>query len=37
MDETALELVKVIEEKDVAIKELSKQLSGYYTCTQFVL
>ena len=34
MDETTLKLSKVIEDKDIAIKELSKQLTGYYTCTK---
>ena len=37
MDETTLKLLKVIEDKDIAIKELSKQFTGYYTCTRALL
>ena len=37
MDETTLNLLKVIEDKDIAIKELSNQLTGYYTCTRVLL
>ena len=37
MDQTTLKLLKVIEDKDIAIKELSKQLTGYYTCTRVLL
>ena len=37
MDETTLKLLKVIIDKDIAIKELSKQLTGYYTCTGALL
>ena len=38
MDETALELLKVIEDKDTAIKALTNKLEGYYTtCTRFVV
>ena len=36
-DETTLNLLKVIEDKDIAIKELSNQLTGYYTCTRVLL
>ena len=37
MGETTLNLLKVIEDKDIAIKELNKQLTGYYTCTRVSL
>ena len=37
MEETTLRLSKVIEDKDIAIKELSNQLTGYYTCTRVLL
>ena len=37
LDETALKLLKVIEEKDTAIKELSNRLEGYYTVTRHLL
>ena len=37
MDETTLELSKVIDEKGTAIKELSNRLEGYYTCTRVLL
>ena len=33
MDETTLKILELIEDKDIAIKELIKQLTGYYTCT----
>ena len=37
LDETALKLLKVVEEKDTAIKELSNRLEGYYSCTRVLL
>ena len=37
MDETTLKLLKVIEDKDIYIKELSNRLEGYYTCTGVLL
>ena len=37
MDETTSNLLKVIEDKVIAIKESSKQLTGYYTCTRVLL
>ena len=37
MDETTIILLKVVEDKDTAIKELSKQPTGYYTCTRVLL
>ena len=37
LDETALKLLNIIEEKDTAIKELSNRVEGYYTCTKFLL
>ena len=37
MDETTLKSLKVIEEKDTAIKELSHRLEGYYTVTRHLL
>ena len=37
MDETILNLLKVVEESDIYVKELSKQLTGYYTCTRVLL
>ena len=38
MAETTLKLLKVIEDKDIYIEELSKQLIGYYyTCTRVLL
>ena len=37
MDETTLNLLNVIENKDTAIKELSNRLEGYYTCTRVLL
>ena len=37
MDETALKLLKVIEERNIAIKELSNRLEGFYTCTRVLL
>ena len=37
LDETALKLLKVIEERDTAIKGLSNRLEGYYTCTRVLL
>ena len=37
MDETTLKLLKVIEEKDTAFKELSNRIEGYYTCTRVLL
>ena len=32
----SFKLLKVIEDKDTAIKELTDKLEGYYTCTRFV-
>ena len=37
MDETISRSLKVVEEKVIAIKELSNQLTGYYTCTRVSL
>ena len=37
MGETTSELLKVIEETDTTIKELSNRLECYYTCTRFLL
>ena len=37
LDETSFKLLKVVEEKDTAIKALSNKLEGYYTCTRFLL
>ena len=37
MDETTLKLLNIIEDKDTSIKQLSKQLTGYYTCTRVLL
>ena len=37
MDETTLKSLKVIEDKDIAIKELSSRLEGYYIVTRFLL
>ena len=37
MDETSLKLLKVIEEKDIAVKELSNRLEGFYTVTRHLL
>ena len=37
LDETAFELLNIIEEKDTAIKELSNRVEGYYTCTRCLL
>ena len=37
MDETTLTLLKVIEDKDTAIKSLTNKLEGYYTCTKSLL
>ena len=37
LDETALKLLKVSEEKDTALKDLSNRLEGYYTCTRVLL
>ena len=37
LDETALNLLKVIEERYTAIKELSNRLEGYFTCTRALL
>ena len=37
LDETALRLLQVSEEKDTAIKELSTRLEGYYTCIRVLL
>ena len=34
MDETALKVLKVAEERDIAIKELSNRLEGFCTCTR---
>ena len=37
VDETILKLLKLVEEKDIAIKELSGNIEGYYTVTKFLL
>ena len=37
MGETVLNLLKVIEEKDASVKELSKRLEGYYIVTRVLL
>ena len=37
MDETTLKLLKVIEDKDMSVTELSKRLEGYYTVTRCLL
>ena len=37
LDETALKLLKVIDEINIAIKELCNRLEGYYTCTRVLL
>ena len=37
LDETALEWLKVVEEKYTTIKELSNRLEGYYTCIRVLL
>ena len=37
MDETFSNLLKVIEERDTAINELSNRLEGYYTVTRHLL
>ena len=37
MDETSLILLKVIEDRDLAIKELSNRLEGSYTVTRVLL
>ena len=37
MDETTFKLLKVIEDNDIAIKELSNRLTYYYTCTRVLL
>ena len=37
MDETTLMLLNIIEDKDSSIKQLSKQLIDYYTCTRVLL
>ena len=37
MDETTLRILKVIEEKYIAIKGLSNRLEGYYTVTRHLL
>ena len=37
MDETSLELLKVIEEKGITIKELSSRPEGFYACTRVLL
>ena len=36
-NETILNLLKLIEDKDVSIKQLSNKLEGYCTCTIFLL
>ena len=37
MDETTLNLLKVIEETYIAIKRFSNRLEGFYTCTRVLL
>ena len=37
LDETALKLSKVIEERNIAIKELSNRLEGCYAATRVLL
>ena len=37
VDETILKLLKLVEEKDKAIKELSGKVEGYSTVTKFLL
>ena len=37
VDETILKLLKLVEEKDKAIKELSGKIEGYSTVTKFLL
>ena len=37
MDETSLNLLKVIGETSISIKELSNRLEGYHTCTRVLL
>ena len=37
VDETILKLLKLVEEKDIAIKELSGKIEGYSTVTKFLL
>ena len=37
MDETTLKLLKVAEEKNVSVKELSKRPEGYYTVTRVLI
>ena len=37
MDDTTLEILNVIEDKYIAIKELSNRFEGYYTCTRVLL
>ena len=37
VDEAILKLLKSVEEKDIAIKELSGKIEGYSTVTKFLL
>ena len=37
MDEATLNLLNVIEDNDICVKELSKRLEGYYTVTRHLL
>ena len=37
VDETILKLMKLVEEKDIAIKELGGKVEGYSTVTKFLL
>ena len=37
MDETTLRLLKVIEDKDSSVKDLSNRLEGSYTVTRVLL
>ena len=37
MDETSLNILKVIGERNIAINELSGRLGGFYTCTRVLL
>ena len=37
MDETSLNLLKVVEDRDIAVKELSQRLEGYHTVARGLL
>ena len=37
MDETTSKIIKVIEDKDIAMKELRNRLEGFYTCMRVFL